>query len=272
MLLITQKKLMDAERELSVAEQRNAALQAESREQDYASRVRLALCEHQMAELRRQVDAARAEVRAMSRVMLQRQTEHEAVVQALNAQLEAAASARPATAAAPPLAGAAANDRLATLQSQVARQEQQIQTQAREMAEISTLLSQSETHARHMEHAFESARLWLKTMTRILLETPTGAARPEVDLDHCARRLIEAGIVDGAWYLETNRDVAENRIDPARHFLEYGVQEDRLPRPISGSAPPKPAAELPPDLPAPARAAATRRQAEAAAAAGGRSA
>jgi hypothetical protein len=46
-----------------------------------------------------------------------------------------------------------------------------------------------------------------------------------------ARRLRESGLVDPAWYLAHNPDVAEAGMDPVLHYLHYGAEEGRAPNP-----------------------------------------
>ena len=44
--------------------------------------------------------------------------------------------------------------------------------------------------------------------------------------------LIEAsGLFDHQWYIEQNPDVAENNLDPVKHYLRYGAAEGRNPSP-----------------------------------------
>ncbi|QGM92734.1 methyltransferase domain-containing protein [Methylocystis rosea] len=51
-------------------------------------------------------------------------------------------------------------------------------------------------------------------------------------LGRAERRDIEkSGLFDAAWYLETNPDVAQSRVDPLTHYLRNGFKEDRDPHP-----------------------------------------
>src|SRR5216684_384108 len=43
--------------------------------------------------------------------------------------------------------------------------------------------------------------------------------------------LLASGLFDGAWYLQTNSDVAQSGRDPAEHFLADGWREARRPNP-----------------------------------------
>lgn len=46
-----------------------------------------------------------------------------------------------------------------------------------------------------------------------------------------ARRLRQSGLVDPAWYLARNPDVAEAGMDPVLHYLHHGAEEGRAPNP-----------------------------------------
>ena len=43
--------------------------------------------------------------------------------------------------------------------------------------------------------------------------------------------VIDSGIFDATWYMETYTDVAETSIDPLIHFVKYGFNEGRDPGP-----------------------------------------
>ena len=60
---------------------------------------------------------------------------------------------------------------------------------------------------------------------------------------------IPTALFHGAFYLERNADVAAAGIDPLRHFLEYGLHENRTPHPLFDPA--FYAAQLPPSEQAP---------------------
>lgn len=46
-----------------------------------------------------------------------------------------------------------------------------------------------------------------------------------------ASRLRQSGLVDAAWYLARNADVAEAGMDPVLHYIRYGAREGRAPNP-----------------------------------------
>lgn len=46
-----------------------------------------------------------------------------------------------------------------------------------------------------------------------------------------AARCVQSGLFDVGWYLEKYPDVAAAHIDPALHFVQYGVVERRSPNP-----------------------------------------
>jgi hypothetical protein len=48
---------------------------------------------------------------------------------------------------------------------------------------------------------------------------------------HRARQLRQSGLVDPAWYLARNPDVAEAGMDPVLHYLHHGAEEGRAPNP-----------------------------------------
>jgi hypothetical protein len=50
-----------------------------------------------------------------------------------------------------------------------------------------------------------------------------------------ARKLREAGVVDADWYLSRNDDVAKAGIDPAEHYILYGIAEGREPSDLTAS-------------------------------------
>ena len=43
--------------------------------------------------------------------------------------------------------------------------------------------------------------------------------------------LQQSALFDGNWYLQPYPDVAENGLDPARHYLDFGWREGRDPSP-----------------------------------------
>jgi GT2 family glycosyltransferase len=47
--------------------------------------------------------------------------------------------------------------------------------------------------------------------------------------------IVESGLFDKLWYLDRNPDVRAAGIDPLKHFLKYGIMEDRDPHPLFSS-------------------------------------
>jgi hypothetical protein len=54
-------------------------------------------------------------------------------------------------------------------------------------------------------------------------------SRREADL---ARLIVESGLFDPAWYLDSNEDVRASSLDPAIHFLRFGASQGRNPSPL----------------------------------------
>ena len=50
-----------------------------------------------------------------------------------------------------------------------------------------------------------------------------------LNLKRLSRILSKSGIFDEAWYLEKYPDIASSGIDPATHYIKYGVEEKRTP-------------------------------------------
>jgi hypothetical protein len=55
------------------------------------------------------------------------------------------------------------------------------------------------------------------------------------DVQEAIRLFEECALFDRDWYLETYSDVAANRLDPSRHYLEFGWREGRDPSPAFSS-------------------------------------
>jgi GT2 family glycosyltransferase len=47
--------------------------------------------------------------------------------------------------------------------------------------------------------------------------------------------IVESGLFDKTWYRDRNPDVVAHRVDPLKHFLKYGIMEDRDPHPLFSS-------------------------------------
>jgi len=123
------------------------------------------------------------------------------------------------------------------LGSATGRQSQQLEALGREFASQTRLLSVAEDRATRAEYEAQGATGWLRALVGMLLTGPDGASLPDSSLTQHARRLVDTGLFDPAWYLAANSDVKAGGIDPVRHFLLYGLAEGRLPRAPETAAP-----------------------------------
>ena len=107
---------------------------------------------------------------------------------------------------------------------------------AGELAEVSRMLKETEGRAERLERdlgqAAEVRLAALRLVGRAV--AALGRYRPEKPprrgvLRRLAARLRAAGVLDDAWYLERNDDVAAAGIDPAEHYLLHGMTEGRAP-------------------------------------------
>lgn len=81
--------------------------------------------------------------------------------------------------------------------------------------------------AQELSRLFDTLATEVKThVSKLALITPSGAMA-----DKFADFLGEDGF-DRDWYLETNPDVGEARMEPLTHFLQFGLKEERAPSPI----------------------------------------
>ena len=51
----------------------------------------------------------------------------------------------------------------------------------------------------------------------------------KANLQRLVARINEVGLVDGRWYLERYKDVADSGMDPTEHYLLFGAHEGRQP-------------------------------------------
>ncbi len=95
-----------------------------------------------------------------------------------------------------------------------------------------------------LSHALEESRattLWMRQALGLILPSGGGTRRlalsllPSAWTLHKARaRLKQAGVFDGAAYLEANRDLPNRGLDPLTHYVRHGIAEGRpagTPRP-----------------------------------------
>ena len=54
-----------------------------------------------------------------------------------------------------------------------------------------------------------------------------------------AKIVAKGGLLDSAWYISSNADLAQAGVKPEQHYLEYGAQEGRIPHPYLNSWSPK---------------------------------
>jgi hypothetical protein len=99
-----------------------------------------------------------------------------------------------------------------------------------EIATLTALLAERETLERH---ASEEAD-WLRQTASVLLgdsATPKGRLfrlLPAAFNSKRQQRLLKRkGLFDADAYLEANGDVAADRTDPLRHYLQHGIKERR---------------------------------------------
>lgn len=248
-LFDTQKKLLEAEtavaaraETIGVLENELAATQAESERHEtaaYAAQVEIRILEGARDVARARHAEARAEVLELTRLLARMQDERiqtEARVAELSDRVAEAErnSNRNAEALQQELTSArGATEKLPALEQTVTRQEQQLATQAREMVELSRLLSAAEARAGDSEGAFHAAGTWIAPLLGAFLSHPSGTPFSEEEYAEYAARIVASGAFDPDWYCATNPDVAESGTDPALHFLQYGLVEGRAPRNLS---------------------------------------
>lgn len=245
-LLETQKKLLEAETALGTRTRTIAALEdelaaaraeADRAETDaYAAQVEIRILEGARDAAHARLAEARTEVLELTRVLARMQEYRDrdaARIAELSDRLTKAEGSgnshlemlQQELATARAKAG-----NLPDLEQTVARQTQQLATQAQEIVELSRLLSEAEARADDSDRAVHAAGTWLAPLLGPLLSHPSGAPFSEEEYTEYAARIVASGAFDPDWYNMTNPDVAESGSDPARHFLQYGLAEGRAPR------------------------------------------
>lgn len=245
-LLETQKKLLEAETALAghtesmeQLEEALATARADANRAEtaaYAAQVEIRILEGARDAARARLAEARTEVLELTRVLARIQDHRDqdaARIAELSdrlAEMESSGNSQ-LEALQQELATARAKaGNLPGLEQTVARQEQQLASQAQEIAELSRLLSEAETRARNGDRAFHAARSWLAPLLGPLLSHPSGAPFSEEEYTEYAARIVASGAFDPDWYNTTNPDVAKSGADPVLHFLQYGLAEGRPPR------------------------------------------
>lgn len=65
-----------------------------------------------------------------------------------------------------------------------------------------------------------------------VLGPKAAASKRKSDRQRYVEDIRKTGLVDAAWYLRTNPDVATNGMDPVAHYLFHGLNEGRAPNPL----------------------------------------
>ncbi|MGY6628151.1 MAG: hypothetical protein ACXIVL_06510 [Oceanicaulis sp.] len=88
-----------------------------------------------------------------------------------------------------------------------------------------------------LSHALEESRattLWMRQALGLILPSGDGTRRLALSLLPSAwtlrkarARLKQAGVFDGAAYLEANRDLPNRGVDPLTHYVRHGIAEGR---------------------------------------------
>jgi hypothetical protein len=133
---------------------------------------------------------------------------------------------------------AAASAQAAALRSEASRLEDRLlrEAQAHEQLRHDLEIAESALNALRLEHEAAIRRLASVAATQIgrafLAATFEGIWPLRRWLQRGrARQLRQSGLVDPAWYLARNPDVAEAGMDPVLHYLHHGAQEGRAPNP-----------------------------------------
>lgn len=265
MLAAMQKKTLVTERALAAAEgERDAALEDGAvlrarlevlRDDQRSTEIDLGLAEDRVRHTAGQVADLRRELVALTALLAEEQAARKAVEKTLaerDRALESAPAAPPPPTPSPPSAPPGADEavleavvkaearvtksfqaKIKSLETASARQGEQLDQRTRELVEVSRMLAENE--ARHPLDA--TAANWLRTALLTFLKKPSGRKMRSWELRHYAARLVETDVIDTAWYLGINTDVADEKIDPAIHYLKYGIYEGRLPRDLNTGEP-----------------------------------
>lgn len=114
---------------------------------------------------------------------------------------------------------------------------------AKELSKLERQLRQANARAASAEFSLKQAEqelVALKTSISWRFATPVRAIGKMVKKTDSAREeltqqiglLLTSEYFDVEWYLRTYKDVAENNINPAEHYLLFGAKEGRLPGPL----------------------------------------
>ena len=217
-LLSTQKKLFDAETALEAQTEEIATL----REGFYDAQVKASLAEHKYQSSQKTMTRAMAEISHLTLLLVQSNDTADSDMEA--AQAEAASLQNQ-------LKAVQAEAKDATgLRKLVAEQSQRLAVTTREIADLTALLAESEAHQQDEKGTHKQDAEIGRAAIRALIYPPGTVRLDQERLNRAAAALVASKEFDPDWYLEQNGDVAENGIDPALHFLEFGFAEGRSPR------------------------------------------
>lgn len=122
------------------------------------------------------------------------------------------------------------NSKLIPLEQRAVDSEQALERRTREVADLTLLLEETEDLYVSQKLLLENSLMTGQTVAMALILPPDTERLDSERLNRAAVELVAKGIIDPDWYLQNNDDVAENNLDPALHFLEYGYPEGRAPR------------------------------------------
>lgn len=237
MFLNTQKKLHDAEGILEQQTEELQELRAQAAGQEaeltelrngyYDGQVAAVLAEQKCAEAQAAEATALAELRHMTKLLAEQASPAELeAAQAQNTELRQQVEAlREALAVAQE-----AGKKTEALQKRVAEQDQRLESNAREMADLTELLNISEARQQGDQQQLVLGIAACRAAISALITPPDTERMDQERLNRAAAALVQSGHFDPDWYLEEYGDVAESGADPALHFIEFGLAEGRNPR------------------------------------------
>ncbi|MDH3195066.1 MAG: hypothetical protein OEL78_01990 [Hyphomicrobiales bacterium] len=117
---------------------------------------------------------------------------------------------------------------IAEAKAEKAQIEDSLDERSLEITALSRSLLEKEDEADRMRQV---AITELGRIITSLLDTECWPLLPKwARLKRQAKLLKRSGLFDAQWYLEQNKDVAEAKVDPAHHYIQYGVREGRKPK------------------------------------------
>lgn len=121
------------------------------------------------------------------------------------------------------------------LRTEFLQQESVLSERTSEVERLEATVAQSAAELQRQEHALavsHTGREALRTLIKTL-SARTGLSR--LQRLKQLRVMKKSGLFDSNYYLSTYPDVAQESIDPAEHFFDYGWQEGRNPMPSFSS-------------------------------------